>query len=461
MKSQDKALSLTLFALVVLASIYFYFFVLATPYWSLMDDYSNALIARDPQFSWWNHFKETNQGLMSVGRFKPVTNFMVAVRLAVLPNHPSVYHAYQWVLAVLTHLAFFVVMRKSGFSKFKAVLGVLIAAFAFSAKDMILYSTASETMMMLAFFVSFSLFLADSYLLAFGSFAIALLVKEPAIVFLAPYLICVLFDRQKRTKRSLLFLISIFSAAFADYLIIRGLPKVYTSHYSIANISPTALMLSLVKPVLKNYAPVLLTICLLAIKAFLRCERSLNEVTLRAVAVGLSIAVGYTFIIVPWGMFDTWFYLHIPIAFGWAMILAAIWPENIGNEGMLEPVCISFVALFGIMVAINGSLNYRDFLVESKYVASAVCEMAAKDRAEKFLSNCNEGASSIRNALILEGKCQNIPKIGYVSISDLSGLAKEQMPFVFIYSSKCDYTAEPENVKSSVQFRYWKILKNY
>lgn len=453
----DPVITVLLWTLFAQAMLYFMFFVVLPQSWALIDDYWRMLAASQPDFHFWPAFKESFTKSMGAGRFKPLNELFMALRMDFFPVEPRAYRFTQWAIVLGVHVLFYRIIRQLGMSSFKALLGVFIASFALSTKEMILYWSISEPLMLLCLFASFSLFLSKRLVAAYLFFVAALATKEPAVGFLGIFVLYALIERKSVSRQQKIFLASLVLTVLVFIAYVKSLPQIYTTNYSFTRVSPALILNALVLPPLKNYAFLFLVSVILIARFGLRVNRV-------ALLLGLSIAVGYTLVIAPWGPFDSWFYLHIPVPFGWALATVGLWPEPNATRESKKWHFASFLVLapFAWLLTVNGASNYREFLNEAKRVADVMCEESIRNPNVPLYSNCQEAAEQLRHYLKFEGRCKKPPEIAHVRIGDF----KEQIllrrsPYIFVYSSKCDYPVSGLNTPYRNEFRYWTVYKNF
>ena len=456
-KLSDPVTTVLLWTIFAQAMLYLIFFVVLPQSWALIDDYWRMLRAVQPDFHFWPAFKESFSKSMSAGRFKPLNEIFMAVRMDLFSVDPRAYRFTQWLIVLGVHGLFYRIIRQLGMSSFKALLGVLIASFALSTKEMILYWSISEPLMLLCLFGSFSLFLSERLVGSYLLFIAAICTKEPAVGFLGVFALYAFLERKSVSRQQKLYLGALAASAVVFIVYVKSLPQVYTTNYTFARVSPALLFNAFVLPPLKNYAPLFFIGLLLIMRFGLKTHRN-------AVALGLSIVVGYTLVIVPWGPFDSWFYLHIPIPFGWALIVVALWPEPTASRESTKWHLASLigVASFAWLLTVNGASNYREFLTEAKHVADVMCEENVRNPRVPFYSNCQEAAEQLKHYLTLERRCKKLPDITHVPVGEFEKqIASRRASYIFIYSSKCDYPISGLNTSYRNEFRYWTVYKNF
>lgn len=444
-------------ALFTQAALYFIYFVVLPQHWTLLDDYTRAVTHSAPDFSFWPSFVKSFRASMDVGRLKPLNELSMALRMDFLPFEPRTYRLIQWLITVGVHVLFYKIIRRLGMSSLRALFGVFCASLAFSVKDMVQYWTISEPAMLFFLFLSFLLFLSGRIVGVVLCFTAALLFKEPAVAFLGVFFLYAILAKKtlSRPQIKTLILLTGVAVMFLGYL--RTLPVGYTSNYSTSRLSVYGLLVALVVPVVKNYTLVLL---ILAAAVIARRPR-FSKIGL---IIGLAIALGYTLVLAPWGPFDSWYYLHIPIPFGWALVFASVCPDGfVRQEDQLWATrAVALLFVFGLFVTVNGSTNYRQFNLEGRWVAGLVCEEAQRHPGVPFFSNCQEAAAQLQNLARIEHLCDAPPEVAHVPVEAFDKkIAQRHNPYVFVYSPKCDYPIVGLSTPFRTEFRYWTIYKNF
>lgn len=455
-KLEDPAVTSLLTLTGVLAAAYFVFFVVLPQRWTFMDDYDRMTVARTSGLSLLQMFKHYCLGHMGVGRFKPVNDFLMTSRMALLPPNPRVFRLVQWLMFSASGVLFARVMLQLGLTPLRALVGVVIAASAFSAKDQLLYWTISEPLMLLFFFSSLTTFLSRRYWLSFVFFVLSFGSKEPALSFLGLFFLLAVLDRKRKDTARLFCLTGMSLAAMLFFAYLKTLPQIYTAAYKPSAIHLSTLLTAVIKPLARNYGVFIALAAALALT--LR-----PKIAIKPLVFGICFALGYTLVLVPWGPFDSWFYLHSPIPYGWAIVLATFWPESTapGRSRTWLLASIGALGLASMAIVINGSSNYRQFLDEGHLAAEIACEEHARNPNVALYANCQEPSGQFTTYLKLEKRCANPPKISYLPPEKLDSVIRGGKPYIFIASTKCDYAVPELPSRYRTPMRYWTIYKDY
>ena len=116
-------------------------------------------------------------------------------------------------------------------------------------------------------------------------------------------------------------------------------------------------LVALVMPPLKNYLPFFF---LVLYSRWRNRTWKLSREQGKALLIGTVMVVSFTCLMSIWTSIDSWFYQHIPVPFGWALIFAALW---VPKDCEKDPVHLGLLGLsyaFLALLTLNGSRNMTD-----------------------------------------------------------------------------------------------------
>ncbi len=439
---------------------YVYFFVLAPQHWALMDDYAFALDWGKPGFEPIRAAKEFMHNIMQVGRFRPLDALARVIRYGYLPVTPRAFHVFQLGLALVALSAFGALVQRATQSLARTFFALLLAAASLSMKDWIFYSTAAESLATTFLLIGMVLYFGSRRWLAVPFFVASFFSKETFFVLLLPFLSFEVLqgaqaDRLSTWLKKLLPIGAMGVCALAFVIYVRSLPQLYTSQAGLGAHGFATFFTAFFAPLLKNFLPAILLVGYSLWKTrsqpFSRSERAL-------LFAGLSIAVPYTLILAWWGPFDSWYYLHIPIPFGWAMILAALWRTT---ADAIESALVVGMISFLFVATLNGSRNINQMHEEAKLVARMACEDASRTPGLKIFSNCYEASGQLHNYLVLDRVCPSPPTFQYLGRSG-QWPADVQPPYEIVSMKRCDamdLSSIPRD--QEFPFEWWTVLKKF
>lgn len=447
----DKATILFLkYTLFITFVILAYYFLLLPQSWTLMDDYGYALRVSELKSNIFQFFYQEHFAIMNVGRFRPMDFLFRAIRHSV-SNTPVFFHLFQLVMTTFIFIIYYKILKYFKLNQFSKLLIIIITSSAFCIKDMISYSTAAETLTLMFFLISFLNYLNGKYFISILFFIFCLLSKETSIIFLAPFYLITFFEKRKNFKT--LIVLAVLTITLV--LIVKSLPQLYTKNYTFSRITLDSILTSFFVPLIRNYGFILLCLITMTIPV-------LPKPDMKLFAVGAFIILFYTFILLPWGSFNSWYYSHIPIPFGWGFVLGSFLnPKNstVHLNQMKTKICVAAICLYALAITINGSRNYWMYFNQAKEVAQKTCMLSLQSPQLPIYSNCYEASSQLMNYLKLEKICKTIPVIEHKNLSDFESTIKNKSePFMFVYSSKCEYPIEGWMLPQIYSSKYWKIF---
>jgi len=448
---------LLLASLLSLVTVYAYYFLLLPQSWSLVDHYAWAITWGGPDFKPIEEGIKFLQGIMETGRFRPLDIFYWVVRYRFLPITPKAFHIPQFILAGTTLIALGLLLKRFTTNRAQVWLGLLVAAGNLSMKDWIFYSSTAEPLGATFFMVSLALYAYDRRWLSVPFFIAALLSKETFFVLFAPLFVFEILGPNRRKSLTHYLPLGMALLSVASFvLFVRSLPLVYASSFSLANISFGRALTALIMPAVKSLAPVML---LVAFSRFRARQLSLTQGELRLVATGLTWILAYSLFLTAWGPFDSWYYLHIPIPFGWSLVLASLWMPKRSEDDSIHMALISLAFVFFLVVSINGSKNVWSAHEEAKQAATIACEESERDPSIRIYTNCNEGAVQLRNYLRLEKVCHTPPLFNYLGAgANIPENPGEQ--YVAVINKKCDpFDLSSTKVNFTLSLGHWTVLK--
>lgn len=442
--------------LVFILLAYAFFFLIAPQHWSLIDHYAHALKWGTGDFDPIQEADGVIRSLMTFGRFRPIDITSWMIRYKFLPVSPRAFHAEQFALMLAMFLSLGNLVFRSTKSAGNTLFALVLAVGAFSFKDWIFHTSAGDPLATTFLITSFALYAADRKWLAAGLFSCAFLTKESYFVFVFCFAVLEFFTKRKRDSiQTFLPLISMFVGATAFVLFVRSLPQIYAAGFGLGNLSFTGAARAYLIPVLKSFFPAFL---LVAYTVWKNGRNPIGDDRKRLLALGASIVGIYTLFMVLWGPFDSWFYMHIPIPFGWAMIFSALWFPR-GERDTVHGLLLVGAGAFLFLSVLNGSRNFYTYFGEAKVVARIACDDAKRTPGLKIFINCNEGALQLRNYLILDRVCEGPPEFIYLNGKGLpDGTAP---PYEVVWSDRCDpMKLESIAGESTLSLEWWKIRRN-
>jgi hypothetical protein len=138
----------TLFAtaIVMVCAVYAYFFLILPQSWTLNDDYAQLVRWGDKNFSVWDQINLLMSNWAAEGRFRPLDAVVRVWRYAYLPLEPVVFRIVQILMLAVTLTSFVRLMRNLGMATAQILFALLLALSAFTVKDWILLTAATESM---------------------------------------------------------------------------------------------------------------------------------------------------------------------------------------------------------------------------------------------------------------------------------------------------------------------------
>jgi hypothetical protein len=437
--------------------IYFYFFVLAGNHWSLMDDHAEVLKWGRGVASPLQQFIDYNRGLMQVGRFRPVDIAFRIFRYGVLPVEPYAFHLFQLGQSILTIFFIVLALRNYGYTAIQLLVFSFLYLTSLSFKEGLFYSTSAEVPAMMFLAASLYFNAKNKQLLAIILFVLSFLSKESFFLFAPIYFFLATEKSPAQTTAQKFKKVAPYTLVAAVFLVfIKSLPQMYTGGLSLSKIDARFLFAGLVHAPLKSLGPALLL--LLALFKWRKISKSNRSVFL---ASCYAILV-YTFLMMSWGFFDSWYYLHQPIALFWALLMSTL----LGQKAFGQSVALILIPLYGFFATINGSANIIQFVSEAEKMATNMCLLKKSNPQITFYTNCDEAGHSISNYLIHQKVCSDYNpnfELERLNQTNYERLIKTT-PAVFIVSDKCHYI--PKEIKDAldnrdrfmpVYYKYWSL----
>lgn len=426
-------------ALTCVVSIYFYYFILIPQNWTLMDDYSFVRHWGVPGVDHWKLAQDYVWGLLKVGRFNPMDAFSRVLHYRYLPIDARIFHVSYFALASLALTFFAQFLRRFSLNCAQILFALLLVMSNLAFKDWLVKLTVSEGLATTFLFGALVLF-TSQYLwvkwLGALIFPLSFFSKESFFLFAGLFPLIEFFEWKSKEKRGIVrlfptILILVFTVTFV--LFVKGLPRQYTSDLSFSKISLLPLLKSLILPPLKSFGPAFLLVGFSVLKQ--RGVR-LNPQQIFLLAMGAYIVTAYSLFMNAWGSFDSWYYLHTVIPFGWALILAVLWrPSSVLSN--LEYALLGLSFIYFLLSTTNGSRNYTEYFETSKTVADLACEDANRIKNLKIYTNCYEGSTQLENYLLLKGQCTLPTQIQYLSLAQELP-SPERAPYEILISKYCD-----------------------
>lgn len=434
----------------IVTAIYFYIFIWSSPqHWSLVDDYLNVVMRNSPDFTLLGHFQQFDRYQLSIGRLTPLTNLFLSMRLAWLPLDPRIFHIYQFVLVLTLFFVLFRLMRSLALTNFQSWMGLFFLSFAFPTKDMLVYSTASETMVLLFFCLSLLSYTSKRLKLSFVFFVLMLFTKETSAALTVVYPAVLLARGVSATKAERIYLGAMFLVLCGFAGMLWGLPHVYTGRYDVVHVDPWRAASGLLVPVLTNYWPVILSLAILRL-AEKWTVGAIPRAARPALYVGLAIVVSFNAVLAPWITFDHWWYLHIPIPVGWALVFAALWPKPGPRAIYFQYFAFVVLGIWGARLALIPSLNVQTFLAEAKSVAELLHEENVRTPGLKYYSNCDEAAKQLLNYLRSTSR--------EVTVAEPTREPPMVRPHMYVESSRCGPSFPSQGTRTD--FKFWSVVRN-
>lgn len=449
-------------ALLAVWAVYAYYFILIPQYWTLRDDYAFARSWGAPGADQWLMGESYLKGIMKSGRFQPVDALWRVLHYKYLPVTPRVFRITYFItaLSAIGFFAWFLTRYKLALSQI--LLAVLLVSSNLALKEWLVTLTVSEGLATMFLFASLVLFTASRTWVRWTAvlvFPLSFMSKESFFIFAGVFVIvdaATAYDKRKPLMRVLRSpALGIVAVTLAFVLFVVSLPRVYTTNLSPTKIGLLPLLKSFVLPPLKSFAPAFLLVgfSLVTQRRFPR-----DWVTRSLLLAGAYIVVAFTLFINAWGPFDSWFYLHTAIPFGWAIVMGVLWKES-SITSKREQALLAAVFVYALLATVNGARNYSTYFETSTTVAEVACDDHERVPGLQIFSNCIEGAAQLTHYLKLEKKCSNPPKIEFVGAATdkLKNLAP---PYEFLISKYCEPFSPAEYAtKHKLSIGPWTVHK--
>ena len=466
MRKNSFSETILIACLLALSLVYLFYFVLIPQNWSLISCYKFALQWGGPSYHPISAGTDFVKELASLGRFCPIYSYALTFWYWLLPVTPRAFHVLQFVIAGAAFSTLYLLLRRMGLSFLQSILALTVVAGSFPMKDWIFVTTSQEPLGTLWLMVTLALYATGRKWLAVPFYMAAALTMESFAVFGICLFVLEAWDYRSSGQRpkllNLLPFLVCFVLALALAAFVYSLPHVYAQNAALLKIGIPGVLRSyataFILPPVKSLLPVIL---LVAYSRWRMRNQPLEPNRIRVFLLGLSIVVSYTLVLGTWAPFDSWFYLHETIPFGWAMMLAALWsPESLENDRIHLGLLLSCFGFF-ILVAMNGSRHLTTGHSEVATVARIACEESQRVPGLQIYSNCNEGSVELRNSLILSKDCANPPVFHYLNHAP-SLTASTAPPYLFILSPSCDaFDSSTVPADFVLPLNQWTVIKKF
>ncbi len=445
----DKNLkALLYYSIGIICLIYAYFFLILPQSWSLNNDYGWLLDWRDRR-EFWRRYFDLNQAEMGTGRFHPVYDFYIVCLYYFLPLKPVVFRVCQFLLLGYSVCLLNRILNQLKFSTPQILLAILLFLGNLTIKDWITLPAAFEPVAIVFFLLSLVTYLDSRKIISALFFFFSFLSKETFFILLPTFfLLEYFFDYiPSKNKIKAFVTLAIFSIPTLIFIFfVKSLDRVYTANkftaFPIKNI-----LVGFLAPPLKAFFPALFLLAFLLWKN----KKQFTQGEKKALVIGSSIIFFQTVILALWGPFDSWFYLHMAIPIGWALVIASVFADK-SPRILLGLTCFYLIAL-----TFNGSYKLWNYLAAAPIAASMACEDFEKNPNLQIFSNCEEGSVQLRNYLVAYDVCKNPPNIKWTG-----QVAENERPtsnFEVLLSTRCNGPLFPVTLKSEVKLPFWTIQK--
>ncbi len=453
-----------LLGLITSVILYIYFFLCQEPTLGFMDDYVTILELRVANV--WQWAADVYSGLLKGGRFRPVDIYLRAVVFKVFGTSPFWLHVAYFLRASIFLYITNLLLKKYSFSRFERWLSVFFILSSLVFKFWLFYLTAAETWALIFFFAAL-LFVENAWL-AVPLFLLSCASKETFFVggvILVGLRYAHLLAHSRH--RGLQALTSFFKSSvpiIAAMLLFLGilwlLPRAYAARmFSLGAIFNFGFVQKFIVgftlPVLKNFGPWLV---FLPFGLWAACRTS---VLVSGFCIFIII---YTFLMAMWGPFDSWIYLHLPIAAAWGVVMAKVVGVSVTRPlaSRHSWLLVGFV-LLGLVYSVasvwNGARNLTQFHQEGLTAVRSARERVCN--GAPIASNCEEAMVQLVALLKLESGCsRSTPPKVQVDFNAWPQPARG----LYFYSPKCGVV---ENVpfdwmapssKSLFLGRFWSVV---
>jgi hypothetical protein len=447
-------------AILTLIGVYAYFFLIQPQLWTLNNDY--GMLHVDLSKGAFRTALEFIKSELGQGRFAPVYWLTLFPRYTFIGPSPLAFRIIQAGLLGGTLFFFTIFLRAYKISLRLILLALFVALSAFSIKDWILLTAAYEPEALFFLFLSLALYSRGGKWMSLLVYALSILSKESFVAAAAVFVALEFLEYLRGRKPSYAYIVTLVLITLADAAFIFTLPRVYTAgkfnHFSLVQ-----MFIALVVPPLKNYLPLL---GLFFLSVFARRHKSFRDFISAqnekapVVLTGVMMILGFTVFLCLWGPFDSWFYLHMMIPFGWALLLAGAVDLDVGVPAVnLTSVLLCLGVHYGTVTVVNGSMNFTGFLQQAHWAADLACEEHNRVPATEFFTNCVEPASQLTTYLRDSGKCSDMPHIKM--LSDPAGHPSAAGPRFFLMSERWCGPHEPLPVNSKLvlNMKHWQLFR--
>ncbi len=442
-------------ALLAVFTLYVYYFILIPQSWTLRDDYSYVLGWTGPGVDVWQKAWWQLHHIMGMGRFQPVDLVSRALHYGYLPTSPRLFHLSYFALAAVALAATYRLLVAFELTRARLLLAFLLIVSNQSLKEWLTTLSASETLATTFFMVALACYASGRRWLATPIFVLSFCSKESFFIMCGTFVILEFAlgkSRSPKVKDYAPALLPV-AAAFVFVLFINSLPHLYTAGLSFSKIlAPGPVLRSLLLPPLRSFGPALLLVALSSARV-----GALSRKDLGLAGLGTWIVVTFTLFLNAWGPFDSWFYLHMAIPFGWAFLAAAVWrPRGTRIELALAAATLAFA----VLVTANGGRNYTNYFATAKTAADLACADAELTAGLKVFNNCSEGSDQLVNYLRLSGTCKTPPAIQFLGNPTLA--AGVSGNYDLLISTKCepfDFGSLPSNVRLLRLDETWTLAR--
>jgi hypothetical protein len=444
----------TLFAtaIVMVCAVYAYFFLILPQSWTLNDDYAFLIHRKEGRLSLNGGFHWLMESMIAEGRFRPLDALTRVWRYVYLPLEPVAFRFIQIFMLGVTLTAFFRLMRNLGMATVQILFALLLALSAFTIKDWILLTAASESLACFFLFLGLAGYSGGRKWLGIIFYFCSFLSKESFFVTGLCFAVLEFIQYRKTRKFDMgpLAFGGVGALTFVGY--IASLPRVYTQG-RFTGFPVIGFVSSLALPALKCYGPAMLIVAMGLFSSGKNIglkKRLLDGPFL----LGASLILSMTGLLVGWGTFGSWLYLHMAIPFGWALLLASLFQFKTQDFSVPKALALLGVCAFSLFVAVNGSFKNWTFLNNAKVVGDMACEDFKRVPGIRFYTNCNEGAAQLENYLLSSGTCGNVPKFTYVP--ENQPLPPSTFaPYSVIVGSMCGGLPDLSGDLPSAQVKLW------
>lgn len=446
------------FTIGALLLIYAFYFLILPQSWTLNNNYGQVRGALEASYSAWDAAVASfKYRLYNEGRFLLIDSFLTPLKLKYLPLTPLTMRVGQFLYLVIALTALVAFLKRFKVSRLQILFAVMLALANLSMKEWIVLDAALEGLASAFFLAALAFYIWGKKYWGVIFFILSFCSKESFVFLAGTFALIEYFEFKKKKKINYLPLVVLGAISLVFIAYISQLPRTYTAgHFN--HIPYKNIIIGLILPPIKCFG---LAIIFVGYNYWKTDSKKLSAPTKEIALIGASIIIPMSVFLSLWGPFDSWWYLHLVIPFGWVFVLSAFLEKtNLKNKVV---VALGYsVIVFSLLFTIRGSLSRWQGLAEAKTVADIACEDSQRVSGLKVFSNCEEAASQLQNYLAIYNKtCPNPPKIEYLSAGLPSDL---KPPYEIIFGRKWCNTNGDEFKNITTTYRLdlsvWSVYKN-